>query len=1115
LFLRQPVGDRDFEYFGFLGFEGEVQGGFDGGFGGGALELVEERLAVGLGHEEFGLLLALVHGLGHHEGVLVDLEAGRLADRDLDGVDLQLPEPLLLALLGLDLRLQHPVFRAVVLDLDLLDLRRADRGVKLEPLGGVVGLADALAHDGELLRDRLLEVEFDAGELDAVLRLLGVERDLEVEVGLRLQHALLGRDGDHVALLVLLPALAHGRVAQVVHLDALRVRGLHHHRAELQHVVHQLHLRRLARARERGQEARLVALGLDQHLGHEARHAVLRLELEVDVERALGLDLGLGRVHGQELVAELAFLGLRQLHVERDLALVHERDAARDLSADLRLLEVHIFHVIAQQLVHQRHALPADFHGRLVDFVEHEFELFLDLARLVGHERDGDLERAAGQDADAGHDVHVELRLAHEVGLDLHGHGVVVGDAQDLGGRHWVLGHRAQPEVELVRVEADVGLLHAGLEPYVEARAADDLELDLRARERGVLGLEHDLHLLGGAGLDGALVRQDLHGVLLELVLLGEVEVEVELALVLDGERADLLHAHLDLALVERVGLLLAELEALVRDDVLVQVEAGALHVDQDRLGLALHVADQVLVLVGLGARPEGDAHLAGRVGPHDAAHGRDVQAVLLARLALDALVREVERDRDVVLVEQLDLLHALGVQQQRVEVEARHVEHDLGLDHLADQLELALDAHRADAEHPRRDVDPRRLGRICELHFVLLARHDQPARLLALELVRVERDRVLRLLFPVELVLLVGRVEHLEPLHVLHLGADALDVHDVAARRHLDLHVLEFLDQLAGLEFEVADRPLGGALDEDAERLGVLALDVDVQLALADVDFGGVELERDVDLRVGLDEPGLVVGAEGLEAGVVVLVLHDHVVVDRDGLGVGEREVVGARGLHHGRLELDDLEVGLDLDLVAARVDQQLQVAHVVRQLDLRLGLDLLLGDVAGLVGVEGRLLLLDFGALGRRLGLALDLLRLLGVLRLLEQPLVLALADVADVDHGVVPVFRDVGDADRGQLQVGVGQLHRLVREELDVDLLGRVGRELAHAREERDALVFVARGVVGPRELEPVFAVVDHREIDCLLGVDPAVAEIQRVFGVFRQVVEQHFVFEGDAG
>lgn len=132
----------------------------------------------------------------------------------------------------------------------------------------------------------------------------------------------------------------------------------------------------------------------------------------------------------------------------------------------------------------------------------------------------------------------------------------------------------------------------------------------------------------------------------------------------------------------------------------LVQVEADPLDVDENRLGLALHVADKVLVLVGFGALFEGDADLAGRVGPRHAAHGAHVQAVLLPRFTFDTLVDEVEGDWDVVLVEQFDLLHALGVEQQRVEVEAWHVEHDLGFHHLADQLELTLDAHRADAEH-------------------------------------------------------------------------------------------------------------------------------------------------------------------------------------------------------------------------------------------------------------------------------------------------------------------------------------------------------------------------------------------------------------------------------
>lgn len=115
-----------------------------------------------------------------------------------------------------------------------------------------------------------------------------------------------------------------------------------------------------------------------------------------------------------------------------------------------------------------------------------------------------------------------------------------------------------------------------------------------------------------------------------------------------------------------------------------------------------------------------------------------------------------------------------------------------------------------------------------------------------------------------------------------------------------------------------------------------------------------------------------------------------------------------------------------MDFYFVAACVHHQLQVAHVVRHFDLWFRFHFFLGDVTRFVRVESRLLLLDFRALGGCFGFALDLLRLLGVLGLLEQPLVFTLADVPNVDHGIVPVFGDVRDAHRGQLQIGVGELH-----------------------------------------------------------------------------------------
>ena len=94
--------------------------------------------------------------------MLVDLETGRLADQNLNEVHIQFPESFLLAEFILNLRIQDPVFRALVFDLDLLDLGRADCGVELEFLGGVIGLANAFAHNVQVLRDCLFKLELNA-----------------------------------------------------------------------------------------------------------------------------------------------------------------------------------------------------------------------------------------------------------------------------------------------------------------------------------------------------------------------------------------------------------------------------------------------------------------------------------------------------------------------------------------------------------------------------------------------------------------------------------------------------------------------------------------------------------------------------------------------------------------------------------------------------------------------------------------------------------------------------------------------------------------------------------------------------------------------------------------
>ena len=76
-------------------------------------------------------------------------------------------------------------------------------------------------------------------------------------------------------------------------------------------------------------------------------------------------------------------------------------------------------------------------------------------------------------------------------------------------------------------------------------------------------------------------------------------------------------------------------------------------------------------------------------------------------------------------------------------------------------------------------------------------------------------------------------------------------------------------------------------------------------------------------------------------------------------------------------------------------------------------------------------------------------------------------------------------------------------------------RVGRKVAYTRQESDAIVFVLRGVLRSCKLEPVFAIFDRYELKSLLNIDPSVTQIECIFGVFRQIFEQNFVFEGDPG
>ena len=77
-------------------------------------------------------------------------------------------------------------------------------------------------------------------------------------------------------------------------------------------------------------------------------------------------------------------------------------------------------------------------------------------------------------------------------------------------------------------------------------------------------------------------------------------------------------------------------------------------------------------------------------------------------------------------------------MEQERVEGESGHVEHDLGLHHFPHQEVLARHTHRLDLEDQAGDVEPRGLGDLVEGEFEFLAGHDDALSVVALELIRV-----------------------------------------------------------------------------------------------------------------------------------------------------------------------------------------------------------------------------------------------------------------------------------------------------------------------------------------------------------------------------------------
>jgi len=163
---------------------------------------------------------------------------------------------------------------------------------------------------------------------------------------------------------------------------------------------------------------------------------------------------------------------------------------------------------------------------------------------------------------------------------------------------------------------------------------------------------------------------------------------------------------------------------------------------------------------------------------------------------------------------------------------------------------------------------------------------------------------------------------------------------------------------------------------------------------------------------------------------------------------------------------------------------------------------------DVAWLVRIKFGLFVFNFFLLSFRFDVFVGVF---GFLQFLHLPVVLRLADIPDVNHGVVPVVRHFLESTGSHDHRVVVDGNCFIREQFDRDFLAGVGRDESARRHEADCFVLV-RGVLGgPCEPNPGFGVVQHLEVESLLHVDPAVLEAHGVFRLAGQVVKQDFVLE----
>ena len=225
--------------------------------------------------------------------------------------------------------------------------------------------------------------------------------------------------------------------------------------------------------------------------------------------------------------------------------------------------------------------------------------------------------------------------------------------------------------------------------------------------------------------------------------------------------------------------------------NLMMQCVTNTLNIKGDWSSLLLDITEDVVVVLSLnpGSESNLDGHLV--VGSDHSRHRRDLQGIGVFRITSDGLLVKREIEGNVLKILDMHNILVLSLQQQWTEVDLTHINEDIRVVHLTNEVEILLNTFLWNLKQVVGLMGSGDLWSVLKDDLELLSREDNALLSHTLEETATSVTVLVFLLnSPLEGVAAIGGVHHVESLDVLDLGSDGLELDDVV----LGIQVFFFL---------------------------------------------------------------------------------------------------------------------------------------------------------------------------------------------------------------------------------------------------------------------------------------------------------------------------------